>query len=242
MSIIDDILVAVDDDDLSKLELEEIFSDIKISTLFSGLGRLLSSKLILYIGRGVNKTYRISSYGTEIVEEHLLNLNNFVENKSYKWMLVSLTTSEIYKSEREKIRISLKNKGFGIVRNGLFIGKVYNVALFNAYLDQLVINSNVVNFSLEKIPDSIEGNIDKYWDLKKLSKDYSNWLVRANKYFKHLHKNTRYNRIRAKLLVYQLSNIVIRDPKISNPTVEKVLNRNIIMKTYNSLREYCYLE
>jgi DNA-binding transcriptional regulator PaaX len=240
MSIIDDVLITVDDQDRNKDELEAIFPKVKTAILFSALGRLVSKKMILENGKGKNKTYTITTLGSQTVEGKLGYLRNLIDDKTFYWVLVSLSIPEKFKVERERLRLTLKDWGFGLVKNGLFIGQVNNIIDFKDSLDKLKHNSQILIFEINTIPDELSTHPAKYWNISKLKGEYTNWSHKTKLLIKDLPKDPDIRRIYAKCAVYELSDIIKSDPKIKNVDFSNSIGRDESIKLYKEIREYCY--
>lgn len=240
MSIIDNVLIAVDDQDQTKDSIAEYFPTENTAVLFSGLGRLVGKKLIKQNGKGKNTSFSITDLGATIVEDDLEYLHNLVDKEAGQWVIVSASIPEKHKVEREKVRLTLKDWGFGLIKNGLFIGHVANIDQFKEKLESVKVNSSIYIFPINSVPEDIITNANDIWNLKKITSQYKTWIKDANKFIKSLPKDKEVRRVQAKSIVYDLALIIKGDPKIENKKIADQTGRTDALKIYKLIRNYCY--
>lgn len=239
MSIIDHILITIDDKSKSKQELEEIFYNIKPSVLYSSVGRLISKELIKEYGRGRTKRYVITSNGSNLIKNSLNSLREMVDGVNHVWLLISVSISEKYKVEREKIRLVLKDNGFGIVRNGLFIGRAQYENI-HSVLKKFCKNANIYYFVIHDIPKEIIENPSAIWNIN-ISKDfYHKWNKEVIIMLEKMPRNEETRRINSKMFVYELSCLVRKEAKIPDKNFADLIGRSESFKLYRKIRNYCY--
>lgn len=93
---------------------------LKSSTYFMSLGRLLADKQIEKVVKGGKNCYRITSVGWKGIEEIIP-----VERLRIKWdgklRVVIFDVQERWKKDRERVRSLLKNLGFGMLQESVWV-------------------------------------------------------------------------------------------------------------------------
>jgi len=240
MSIIDQVLISIDDSPLSKDDLETIFSSQKTSVLFSSVGRLLGRDCISVSGKGDTTRYYITKKGSLLIKESLNSLRDVADNVSHIWMLVAVSIPEKYKVEREKVRFILKDNGFGLIRSGLYVGNISNKEKLIQKINENCRYTDVTYFTLDEIPKSILENPDKIWSTKSVQNSYSQWMHDVKKFIDSVPSDLNMRRILSKIHVYSLSSIVRRDSKIMQSKYAHKIGRTESLKLYEKIRDYCY--
>lgn len=240
MSIIDNVLVTIDDDDRTKQDLESLFPKENTSVLFSALGRLVGRGLIKKEGKGKEKTYSITDKGADTVELSLDYLRDLTDGEKLNWILVSASIPEKYKVERERIRLTLKDWGFGLIKNGLFVGQVNDIEKFKKSILEIKTNTQVYIFPVDQLPIEITKKPELFWNIEKLRDQYQTWSYKTQAFIKNLPKDEEIRRILAKSHVYELALIIKKDPKIIEPKFSNLIGRTNALKLYKGIRDYCY--
>ena len=237
--MIDNILISLDDSNLNKQELEHIFDNSLPVILYSSLGKLIAAKLVTKEGRGVDSYYKISKAGTDLITKKLDALRYFIAKKGENWTLVSVSVPEKNKLSREKIRFILKNNGLAKIKNGLYLGNIYDLDSLKKKIG-LLKNTDIIYFDKIVPPKLIFDDYAKYWSVSKIKKLYISWNNLAKDFLKNTPNEKNKKRIIAKTLVYDLSNIILKDPRIDTSKCAKELGRAEALKNYDKIREFCY--
>lgn len=240
MSIIDNVLVAIDDENQTKSSLEAIFPQEKTSILFSALGRLVSRGFVKKDGRGKEQIFSITEVGAIEVELNLNYLQNIIDNMKMHPVLISLSIPEKYKVERERLRLQLKDWGFALVKNGLLVGMTEDIKILQNRIDEIKDNASILLFSLIDLPQEIKQNLGEFWDAKKLKEYYTNWTTKTKKLSSDLSKDIDTRRIQAKAAVYELALITKKDPKILESKFSSMTGKTEALVVYKNIRKYCY--
>lgn len=240
MSILDQVLVCIDDSPVSKNELETMFSSQKTSVLFSTVGRLIGRNLVSVNGKGDNTRYSITKKGSTLIKESLNSLRDVSDNTSHYWMLVAVSIPEKYKVEREKVRFALKDNGFGIMRSGLYIGSVSDKDTLVKTIKSSCQYTDITFFTLDEIPQSILENPNKIWSFKMIQNNYSHWMLDVKEFLTSLPSDTHIRRVFSKIHVYSLSALVRRESKIMQSKYAHDIGRTESLKLYKKIRDYCY--
>jgi DNA-binding transcriptional regulator PaaX len=240
MSIIDKVLIAVDDGPQSKLSLEQTFPEAKTSVLYSAIGRLEGKGLIISKGRGNKKVFETSKSGAATIKNILSVLRRTIEGKSSSWLLIMVSLPEAYKVERERIRFYLKKRGFGLIRSGVFLGRAQDESGLKKEIDTLHQNAEIYYFSLNKLPDEMVTNAHKIWDASKIKNNYAAWLKQVNSFLSDLPKDTDIRRLQAKFLVFELAELIKYEPQIKTQDFSERIGRDKIIESYKKIRDYCY--
>lgn len=236
MSIVDNLLIAIDDSDLSKEQLEKVFCDEAGSILFASLGRLVNKGCVKSVGKGQGKKYVITPKGTEIIEEYLGLLNDFLLDRNFKWVIVSVSISDKNKGDREKIRKMLISNGFGLIKNGMFLGKLNNQKLFVNRLKDISKYAKILIFNNPEVDNDIIVNYQKYWKIATIKKLYKEWKSKAQRYIDTQFDNKHYRKINGKIIVYEFARILNQDPKINTSKINLELDRKNLIKLYKKVR------
>lgn len=232
MSLIDDVLISIDDQPQTRDSLEQIFTGTNIAYLFSAVGRLLSNGYISAVGQRENKFYKVTPKGDCEIKYNLLLTKRLLNNISIDCYLLSISNSEKYKAERDKIRSYLKKKGFVVINSGLLINGIVDLRIFRNELDRLVNHSNIIYFKLCDPP----GGLTNHPKIPDLSLKYLSWIKSASKFSLNIPKDDRMKRLMSKILIYNLSLIIA-----SSCTIKQPDRINEIKKVYNKIRNYCYI-
>ena len=233
MSLIDDVLIAIDEEPRSKDSLEVIFNEINPAFIFSAVGRLLSRNHIMQIGIGKNIYYKVTPTGDLEIKYNLLGAKKVLSNLPIDIYLISVANTEKNKPEREKIRTFLKNNGFALINNGLLINGLVDYKFFSNKLSHISRNSQILYFKINEVPRDII-NILK---MPNLNNKYQAWLKLANKFITDIPKDVNIKRLFSKILIYNLSLIINSDCKVNN----KNLYLKKSKKIYKKIRDYCYI-
>lgn len=240
MSIIDHVLICIDDAPKSREDLESVFSSYKSSVIFSSVGRLLGKKLIIESGKGSQKLYSVTQKGASLIKESLISIRDIANGGDYVWILVAVSIPDTYKVEREKIRTILKSNGFGLIRSGLYIGNVIDPHTCMKMIQDSCTHTEIIFFTISELPKSILDNPNMVWHTQSIKSNYSKWTVSVKRFLHSLPTNIDTRRIQAKIHVYILSDLIRQDSKIFTKTYAESIHRTESLKLYYKIRDYCY--
>lgn len=241
MSIIDEVLIYIDDSLCSKDDLETYFASQKTSVLFSAVGRLRAKKLIVKNGKGEYSHYTTTQKGSSLIKQSLSSLRDIADAVDQTWILISITISEKYKVEREKVRSFLKENGFGKIRNGLYLGTISRLESFNTTFALLCNHTDYIIFTIHDVPNSILNNPQSIWPISQIKKNYMQWEKTVKKYLLSIPGDVRIRRLTAKMHVYNLSLIVRSESRILLKSHADEIHRSESLKLYRKIRDYCYI-
>ena len=150
----------------------------------------------------------------------------------FDYYLISISNSETYKSERDRIRSYLKNKGFALINNGLLINGLIDINKFKSKFELINRHSNITYFKIYESPSELHKEIKNH----KLLNKYKLWIKSTNEFIKNIPRDIDQKRLASKILIYNLSLIIGSHCLLNQP-------RNIgeIKKLYNKIRNYCYI-
>lgn len=240
MSIIDDMLILVEDE--KKIYLEDAFTKMnkfKKQTISSSLGRLSAKGLINKNAQDKKIYYKINQSGTSFIDKQLeyikyLNIKSYPEN----WNMIIFNIPEKQRKHRDELRRQLVNHGFGRLHDSLWFSKFDFAKQISEILIEMQIQKNVLFIKTDKLNTNDNKNIiDRlYWDWEKIEKNYNHFCKVSENFLDSSNKE----RFSAKQLVYQLSKIIKSDPKIDIQYFPKNIKKNKAIMLYNKIRPYCY--
>ena len=200
--------------------------------LFSAVGRLISNSLIIAVGKGRNKIFKTTQRGDNEIKTNLLLTKHLLNDIQFDYYLISISNSETYKSERDRIRSYLKNKGFALINNGLLINGLIDINKFKSKFELINRHSNITYFKIYESPSELHKEIKNH----KLLNKYKLWIKSTNEFIKNIPRDIDQKRLASKILIYNLSLIIGSHCLLNQP-------RNIgeIKKLYNKIRNYCYI-
>lgn len=239
MSIIDDLLVTIDDKPgITKEEILAISNNPQQkSAIYSALSRLLARGFITE-----SSGYKVTVEGKKRLDYYLDGLNEF-KNKNKSWGLILVEIPETDRLKREKLRYEFKKIGVGTLKKGVYIAFTQNWIKIEGLLQKLnlaksthILKINTINFSqAEKIARSA-------WDWQKLNSQYQQFLQNYENFTKTIHQHSsEIQRIEAKKAVFKLAKLLLKDPKISDELTTPGYARPQALIIYEQIRPYCYL-
>lgn len=239
MSIIDELLIMLDD--TKSVEIELIKKELPkrtLQTVSSTLGRLEAKGWIKIIKQKDKTLYQITDAGQEEITNNLQEIKSMPKDKwDHTWQIVSFNVPEKIRFARDAFRLKLESLGFGKIQNSLWISCRDNSQKLDQIIDDLSINKYVIYFSTGKLSESNEKKIASSfeWNWGDLNKQYKEYLGQATIF--NLSKKTIYQ---AKKMVYWYAKILKSDPKFPLEIQPKGYLGNKAFDAYQKIRPYCY--
>ncbi|MEK7611341.1 MAG: CRISPR-associated endonuclease Cas2 [Patescibacteria group bacterium] len=145
---------------------------VKSSTYFMSLGRLLADKQIEKVVKDGKNCYRITSVGWKGIEEVIP-----IERLRLKWdgklRLVIFDVQEKWKKDRERLRYLLKNLGFGMLQESVWITPFAIEKGLVPMLARERIAGEVLVLRSELLSGKIKDIIARAFDLEPLENAYT---------------------------------------------------------------------
>lgn len=239
MSLIDDLLITIDDKSgITKEELLAISENPNQKTaLFSALARLKSKFFVDQISNG----FKISQLGKQRINYYLDTLQRFRKNNK-KWWLLLIEIPEPQRLLREKLRYELKKIGVGVVKRGVYIVHDEDCRLVEAVLNQNNLFAKAILLQINYYDNSAVKKITGLaWDWRELNDNYTDYINKYKNFFdksKYLSGDIR--RIEAKKAVFAFAKLLSRDPRVIDQlTPQRYLRPNAYI-LYEKIRPYCY--
>lgn len=239
MSIIDELLVFMDDkDEVSIDDVKEKLPKRSKQTISSSLGRLASRGLISSKKRNDRKLYSILKLGRDEITYNLSRIREVEKNKwEGSWILVLFNIPEKSRKLRDAFRNYLLELGFVRVLGDLW------ATFWDNYdkIKQMIIDLKIENYCsiirISKLSEEDEDNILKHlvWDEKKINKMYKEFIKNTDIFLKG-----KKDGFTARLLVYQYAKILATDPKFPKDLEPENYLGSKAFQSYNKVRPHCY--
>lgn len=240
MSIIDTILIAIDDK--PGFTREELLSlneswTTKKAAVFSAIARLVSRGFIQE-----NKTgYKITPAGEQRINFYLSALAEFKNNRK-KWYLILAEIPGSQKLGGEKFRYQLEKIGAGLAKKGVYIIYCADIQWIKNILDNvgLAIKINILEIRNPQ-NSSLREIVSRAWHWEKLNGEYRQFIKDTEYFIKQLKTLPQeIKRINAKKSVFELAKILSQDPKIPDEFVPTNFLRQKATKLYHRIQHFCY--
>lgn len=239
MSIIDDVLVLLDDE--TELTLEEIKKNLprkSTQSISSALGRLTSKGWIIMNKKSDLKTFKISPNGRQEITLHLNRIRE-KENSEWdrSWLVVVFSIPEKQRRARDLFRKSLVEKGFLRLHNELWISFWDQRKAIEKEISTLKIGMFCTVFKINQLSEADQKRVvsNLIWNENKINNEYKAFLNSAKAFLK-----TKKEGYKARLLVYNYSQAVALDPNFPNQIKPKDYLGDEAYKMYLKVRPYCY--
>lgn len=235
MTLIDELLILIDDSPgLDKEKIIDYFPDKTKQAVYSGMGRLAK--------KGMIKNEKNTVLGKEYLDSTLLFLNR--KNKDLwqnGWKLIFFNIAEKERGKRDIWRKHLKNNGFGILREGVWIMPKDCEGVISKLAEKLKITQQifVLTSDLGKHPNLVN-IINQGWEWDIIKKQYQNFLKKASKELKNLKKENRFSTFLAKKIVFRYAQTLQSEPSFPDqisPISSFSARANDL---YQKIRPYCY--
>ena len=242
MTIIDDLLVLLDDEELRDLEaISQALPDRSKQTLSSTLGRLIAKGWIERATGRAKHQYRISKSGQAKVTDLLGQIKYRSEREwDGTWEEVVFNIPERDRKRRDELRVLLIDLSFGRLHNSLWLSPWSHRAELDRYIkdtssenDISVVQTGVTDVDTNKrIAQLFE------WDWESLDNDYKLFIREAKQFMKQSTKDS----FSARQSVYHYAKILTTDPKLPEALPVRSKLAAEAYELYEELRPYCYVE
>jgi len=239
MSIIDDLLVLLDDEDeLSLQDIKKMLSSKSMQTISSALGRLNSKGWIKSRKLKSNKLFKISTTGRAEITEKLNQIREFENNVwGGGWVVIIFRIPEKNRSARDLFRKNLVESGYSRVQGDLWVSFWDNREKINEIVKSLNITKFTTVFKIEKLSLEDQKNMigNLIWNEEEINSGYADFINQSNKFLK-----SQKNGFDARTLVFNYAKLLAKDPKFPRdlrPT--KYLGQKAY-EAYAKIRPFCY--
>jgi len=241
MSIIDDLLIQVDDaketDANNLLALNSKFSK---QVILSTLGRLISKGFISKKEVNNNLFFSITEKGKKKIDFVLENIKSYstTNQADREVILIIFDIPEKKRSIRDSLRNYLSNNGYGKLQDSIWVSYIDSVKDVEEVINDLNAKDMVTIIKTQKMNQiELKNFFDKtLYNWTKINNEYEKFLVEANKFLKLTKKES----VVAKQLVFMFAKILQHDPKISDKNVSKISLAPKAFEQYSKIRSFCY--
>lgn len=250
MSIFDELLILIDDQTEVHLErVQALLPHHSRQALSSTLGRLASRGWIEKT-RGNGPIYRLSGEGSRYVTTVLDAMRQGSATWSGTWFCVMILLTEAERRQRDAVRRSLTNQGFGLLIDGLWLSPWNRLEQIGDLTKRLRIGSAILTFETQPLGKaSTQMIIDRAWNWHTLeqlfqtftdaNKDKPEELARLARSAQTPDDKHRL-RLAAKNTVFEYGLLLSRDPKLPASIAPTSQPRTQAEAIYKEVRQYCY--
>lgn len=239
MSIIDELIVLLDDqDEMSLKQVKEKLSQRSKQTISSTMGRLDARGWVRRKKEKKEMFFKITSEGRE---EITLNLNRIREAEKNKWdgswLLVIFNIPEKMRKARDTFRKGLTELGFARIQGDLWVSFWDKKKVIKDLVKELKIDQFCTSFKIDRLSPEDEKHLlnNLSWNEKELNQQYNKFISEANKFLKN-----KKDGFIARLLVFQYAKILVLDPKFPPEIQPAGYLGSKALEVYYKLRPYCY--
>ena len=242
MTIIDDLLVLLDDEESRDLEsISQALPDRSKQTLSSTIGRLISKGWIERAAGRAKHQYRISRSG----QSHVTQLLDQIKYRSERewdgtWEEVVFNIPERDRKRRDELRLLLVELGFGRLHNSLWLSPWSHKAEIEQYIKETS-SQNDISLIHTGVSDSATnkriGQLFE-WDWQSLDADYQIFIQEAKQFLKQKNKDS----FLARQIVYHYAKVLLTDPKLPDTLPVRSKRAAEAYKLYEEIRPFCYAE
>ncbi len=239
LTIIDRILVLLDDEQPHTLEeMTQQLGRTK-QTVSSTLGRLLAKQ---WVGRQSGRSrgqYVITDRGRAHVTRYLdgIKLRTTIEWDG-SWEQVIFNIPERDRKRRDDLRILLIELGYGRLHGTLWLSPWSHREAVEAYLTRTRSEANVTILrtgSLDQVTNLRIGRLFE-WDWPGLERSYDDVITAAQAFLKRSTKDA----FEARCVVYRYAKTLAVDPKLPATLPARIPNAERAFELYQRVRPYCY--
>lgn len=218
-------------DDLKNISFDEI------QRYFSFSKRIIKTNLTKLINNNYisfeNNIYKITTHGEAWLDAKLLPISE-IEKKSSRLTYLIIVRKYKKRSSKTLFFNALKDIGFASFAYQILIGNAENTSKIESYSKQF----NVIIEQLT-IP-RFEQSFLNYYKLTSLDIFYSSFAVKAQEILKG-NRFLLITRLRAKILVYNLSQFLSKDPRFNMKSLTHTNSPlNLAIKHYYKIKPLCY--
>lgn len=239
MSLIDDLLVTIDDKaGITRDELLAISEKpSQKASLYSALARLVSKGLVKEKSEG----FVITETGKYRLDYFLQAISE-LKNDNKKWWIVLVELPESQRLMREKLRYEFRKIGVGTVKKGVYIVFSHNQSMIENIIENLGIKKQTHIIQIEQLqPQSTRAIADTAWDWEAINDDYKSFIENKKNLLDNLNNfSNDVRRIEAKKTVFRFAKILLKDPKLPDSMHKQDSPRIEAYRLYQKIRPYCY--
>lgn len=242
MTILEEILIVIDDlQPISRGTIFNLFPDTPKAVIASAIARLINRGDAETTQEGV---YVCTKIGNQKILETLEELENIRNEKSLSWHLCIFAIPEKNKVDREKLRLALRNHGFGKLRGGLFLAHRSSITALENLIASLRLGEYVSIISIQALPQTyLQHQAGNAWPWRELESEYNALIADIQDFLEKVKASPLENpRIIAKILVFRLATLLKKDPKIDQflTSINISIPKDHIRRLYFDLKPYCY--
>lgn len=243
MTVIDELLVLLDDNQLRILE--ECAIDLPgrtKQTLSSTLGRLTGKGWVTTTKdrlRGAN-SYAITPAGSAVVTKTLQHLKISDDQQwDGRWFFVLFNIPERQRKYRDILRNRLANVGFGRVQNSLWVtARDVAFELVDVLEHDRIKRAVTILRPTLSDDDAKQLSVAFEWDWDQLNGQYAALMELMKEYL----RKKEHPVLEAKMLVYHYASLLQQDPKFPTQLEPASYLRSKVHAQYEKIRPYCYTD
>lgn len=218
-------------DDLKNISFDEIQRYFSFSKriIKTNLTKLINNNYVSY----ENNIYKITTHGEAWLDNKLFPISEIEKNSSRSTYLIVIRK---YKKRSSKTLFfnALKDIGFASFAYQILIGNAENTSKIDSYAKKF----NIIIETL--IIPKFEPSFLNYYNLKSVDDFYSNFIIKAQEILKG-NRFLLITRLRAKILVYNLSQFLSKDPRFNMDSLTFSNGPlDIVIKHYYKIKPFCY--
>lgn len=234
MSLIDDVLIAVEDrDSIGQDELHGILNPASKQAVFSAVGRLIKRNFLKQLpGGGI----AITEKGKDYIYGNLDAIKKFSQTDR-PFVLVLFEIPESQKVTREKFRTSLNQLGFGSLKRGIMLGAAASVDDVMKIVKALRLEERVIVLNIESAANVMRSRFMP-WNFSKINHSYQTFIDRAHRLIAD--RADASTRIKAKQLVLQFARACKVDPVLPKQMNDSDYLGYTAHELYEKVKPLCY--
>lgn len=234
MSLIDDVLIAVEDrDSIGTIELHGVLNPASKQAVFSAVGRLVKRNFLKQLSSG---DVAITEKGKKYIYGNLDAIEKFSQTDR-PFVLLLFEIPESQKVTREKFRTSLNQLGFGSLKRGVMLGAVASVDEVMKLVKELGLQERMIVLNVGSAANVMRSRFMP-WNFSKINRSYQNFIDRANRLIAD--RADAGTRIKAKQLVLQFARACKVDPVLPKPMNDGDYLGYKAHELYEKVKTLCY--
>ena len=240
MTIIDELLVLLDDEQSRSLEMiGQALSGRSKQTLSSTLGRLISKGWVKR-GAGRNRRlYQTTPAGQQYVTDHLGAIKQVTDRTwDESWEQIIYNIPERDRKRRDDLRNLLVSLGYGRIHNSLWLSPWSHAEAINEYIQDTKSQNDITRFSTGKLTAAVHARIAQLfeWDWQNLDAEYEQFIQEAKLFLLSRTKSS----FEARKIVFHYAKILSTDPKMPALLTSHLRYAAEAYKQYELVRPFCY--
>lgn len=239
MSIIDELLVLLDDQEEMSLDnIKKKFPKRSKQTISSTLGRLCSKGWLKSRVNDTEKQFKITSGGREEITSNLGRIKEMEKSKwDESWLMAVFNIPEKNRKARDLFRKELTQLGFARIQGDIWVSFWNNEEKLNKKIGDLKIERYCTILHVDKFSQKDQKKIMQVlsWNEEELNVGYQDFIKEA-KHFVAGNKDG----FKARCLVYTYSKLISIDPKFPEELEPELYIGKKAYQLYLKVRPYCY--